>query len=47
MKENGPKLQLSVKKQTKDDVYLQFFVEPVSDSFTDVNMKKAMREKMK
>ena len=47
MKESGPKLQLSVKKQTKEDVYLQFFVEPISDSFTDVNMKKAMRERIK
>ena len=43
MRDHGPKLQLTVKKPTKDDVFLQFFVEPVSDSFTDVNMKKAMR----
>jgi len=46
LKDCDPKLQLSVKK-TKEDMYLQFFVELVSDSFTDVNMKKLMREKIK
>ena len=45
LKDKGPKLQFSMKKQTNEDVFEQFSFEPVPDNFTSVELKKEKRQK--
>ena len=40
MKDKGPKLQFSMKKQTNEEVFEQYPFEFVPDSFTSIELKK-------
>ena len=45
MKDKGPKLQFSMKKQTNEEVFEQYPFESVPDSFTSLDLKKEKRQK--
>ena len=45
MRDKGPKIQFSMKKQTNEDVFEQFAFESVPDNFTSTELKKEKRQK--